>query len=230
MLGTIVAAIGTCGLYMQISLTREAVADTGAATVAMRQANLLQEADLRPWMDIVPIEASLFHRETTVFPDGTTTETVGAGTPSIVAKVAFTNVGKSPARNIFYKAGRLNGQRQEVGAPDIYEPNDERFFERVATKDGHPTTALMPGEKTYLSFGLALTDETMPVDERGHRPPSPGYAVFVTYQGIGIEGEGQTGKVLTFGREDNDPIDPAAPDLDGVKLRTTVVDRVRHLK
>jgi len=39
MIGTVVALLGTFGLYWQISLTRRAVADTSEATVAMREAN-----------------------------------------------------------------------------------------------------------------------------------------------------------------------------------------------
>lgn len=49
MIGTIVAAVGTLGLYWQIYLTRRAVEDTSEATDAMREANrLAREANDRP--------------------------------------------------------------------------------------------------------------------------------------------------------------------------------------
>lgn len=52
MIGTIVAAIGTVGLYWQIKLTREAVEDTGKATEAMQESNEIAKIAQRPWLTI----------------------------------------------------------------------------------------------------------------------------------------------------------------------------------
>lgn len=54
MLGTIVAAIGTFGLYWQIKLTRDAVQDTGKATKAMERQNELVAESQRPWLSFLP--------------------------------------------------------------------------------------------------------------------------------------------------------------------------------
>jgi len=62
MIGTIVAALGTAGLYWQISLTRKAVMDTAAATAAMREANqIARRASIsqeRAWLVIESIDSS----------------------------------------------------------------------------------------------------------------------------------------------------------------------------
>lgn len=63
MIGTLVAALGTAGLYWQIKLTREAVRDTGEATDAMRKANeiaeLTQRVQFRPYVAVTEISHSI---------------------------------------------------------------------------------------------------------------------------------------------------------------------------
>jgi hypothetical protein len=89
MIGTLVAAIGTIGLYWQIKLTREAVQDTGKATLAMERQNELTTNAQRPWL---AIEKARF-RISGFKPHDTLSITV-------VVNLSVRNVGASPAINV----------------------------------------------------------------------------------------------------------------------------------
>ncbi len=52
MIGTIVALLGSTGLYWQIHLSRKAVEETSLATKAMAKANEIAVAAQRPWLSI----------------------------------------------------------------------------------------------------------------------------------------------------------------------------------
>lgn len=223
-----IGVVGSSLLLWQIILTRQAVEDTSEATEAMREANRIQQTAIRPWIDLLPDTAEISHREVWWRDGKPVGSTIGAGDPSINATIKIKNVGKTPAYDIFWQSGRLRGQWQLVGEPDIHAPNDERFYGQVATQGGTRISALMPDESVTMRFVMSLDDASMSED----RPrAAPRYALFVTYRGDGINGQGQTGKVFMFRRADKERLDPAPGDnLDGIKVVLSTVDTARHLK
>jgi hypothetical protein len=142
MIGTIVAAIGTFGLYWQIRLTRRAVEDTGEATQAMRETNRIAAESHRPWLQIevrdVTMQALLFGDavKVIVYPD-----------------IAINNTGARPAINIrrsmklapvkeFSEAARsqfYSDHNEGIGAPvQLITPNGQRPLGLVESCDIAP--------------------------------------------------------------------------------------------
>lgn len=89
--GTVITAIGTVFLAIQIKLTREAVNETGLATQAMIRQNYLAEQSQRPWINInVDIN-----------------EAVLDGERNLVVIFRFENIGQTVARDILQVLGGL---------------------------------------------------------------------------------------------------------------------------
>jgi hypothetical protein len=80
MLGAVVAAVGTFGLYWQIVLTRRAVEDTGKATEAMWEANRITNNTQRAWLSlsIEPEKATTARGEDLYFRVNFIAENVGS--------------------------------------------------------------------------------------------------------------------------------------------------------
>lgn len=89
-LSVLITAVGTIFLYKQIVLTREAVQDTGKATIAMQEANEISrhalESQQRPVITLGPIDVNVEN-----FLKGSfTIENIGLGIARIIKCTAFT--------------------------------------------------------------------------------------------------------------------------------------------
>ena len=135
----VVTSIGTILLFMQITLTRKAVEDTGKATEAMREANALAQNAKRPWLKLeVAQDAELI---------GTWTgDTPFFHSIQIAAKI--TNFGESPAmfpvleatlftwdqgvkREVVESMLRKNAKETGIGREPIFRGETRRMGENT---------------------------------------------------------------------------------------------------
>jgi hypothetical protein len=124
--GSIVATIGTIGLYWQLILTRKAVLETGNATVAMQEANKIARDEQRPWlqMEIKATGVSDHGQQTMAAFD-----------------VTLKNIGATPAHRIAVRSIRI---KNSGGGPE--QPN--AFFDEAISENyaGYTSQSLMPGD------------------------------------------------------------------------------------
>lgn len=130
MVGTMVAAIGTYGLYRQIGLTRQAVEDTDRATKAMLEANRIAEAAQRPWVAISAEVVGIQVRENGYV---------------LFVDVTFENIGQSVAHGFW-------PQVKTFVASGDYKPSVRAVYDEWAMPKGTSTNVLMPGERFTSSY------------------------------------------------------------------------------
>lgn len=124
MAGTVVALLGTVGLYWQIHLTRKAVEDTGEATEAMREANEIARArnlaDLRPYVAIETVNIV----NLTAGPDYGYSNNPGQKMVRVEADVSLKNFGTSTATNVSlgFAARAFDGTADESCSFSYFNP------------------------------------------------------------------------------------------------------------
>lgn len=142
MFGTLVAALGTMGLYWQIVLTRKAVKDTTEATAAIQEANKIAQAEQRAWLIIEP--------------ELLTAECNGIAF-EINWKAHLKNIGKTVAEDIAYVADILFGSDDIIG--EISKMMDR--LEQEAKIPGD-IDALIPNESVWVGGRVGTKIRTMP--------------------------------------------------------------------
>lgn len=132
MLGTVVAAAGTLGLYWQIYLTRKAVEDTSYATAAMREANEISRSGIM-WSHRAWIAGCGFKLSS----NGTTAD----GSKRIFIQPRYKNISDTPANNAIL----------------LVRPSQETPHIELRRQDNHPTITIPPQHE----FGLRPFPFTM---------------------------------------------------------------------
>jgi len=204
MIGTLVAALGTLGLYWQIYLTRKAVEDTGQATKAMARQNELTEEAMRPWLEIDVDFDFMSEPPATV----------------VSVMVNARNIGKIPARNCNIDNVIVNGPGNPVAElrKRAREPLDPRGYR---------------SEMIVLPGGTSTDQELLffaPKDsERQHF--LPGFMIILSYElpdgeeartaaWFGFGPRGDNGRVTRFDWDDPPPADELFIDHRGYLLAT----------
>lgn len=139
--GTVVAMLGTAGLYYQIHLTRKAVQDTRKATEAMFEANQIAKAEQRPWVKIGLRKAVLFND---TFSDSTITshillENVGRSVATVTGIELRLYTKDDPAQNIAHVGIMPLDVANRSGAGSIL-PGGGITVKRVESIDAPPNT------------------------------------------------------------------------------------------
>ena len=149
-----------------------------------RRANQITLSEQRAWINIEVDEAKFTRQK--------------AGDLCIVCKIMIVNIGRSPAHNLYYQTQHLKGQWQVAEQPDIYAPGGRGFYEAViGDRRGIHVAALMPGEVTYVTAVNVVTDDTLS-EPLGESRLLPRYAIYATYETVGLDHLGEIGKVVTF--------------------------------
>jgi len=118
-ISTVVTALGTVFLAIQIDLTRKALKGTNNATDAMREANKIAKSHQRPWVTVaVKLISGIFYKEP-------------GGKAWLKTIVVVKNVGNTPAFNL-----RVNTRLQAWA--------DESFFKSHKMSRGTPVANLAP--------------------------------------------------------------------------------------
>lgn len=140
-----ITAAGTILIWRQVSLTREAVKDTGDATVAMVKANEIAAAAQRAWIDITPIF------DIRINSNGSVRFETGA---------KFKNIGKSVATKVESVARLRTGPMDQ-----IYEEYNDMFRRMIKSDSGY---SLIPGgEKSGGQIYGGFTGKTVKWNEDG---------------------------------------------------------------
>ena len=145
-----ITAIGTGFLLWQIILTRRAVEDTGHATDAMKQQNLLSMDAVRPWLRITPPTQAIMHR--VYRNDGSSYW----GSAAVEVKVK--NFGQSPA--IFPKVDMILVDSSQEHWKEYIRSN---FFKSMA-KQG------FPGPPIYPQDGYDMSQRQIFTPSNNHPP------------------------------------------------------------
>lgn len=134
MAGTLIAGLGTLGLYWQLILTRRAVQDTSVATEAMARQTLLTETSQRPWVkvDYEPDWLLLY-----------------ADNISLSGTVKLTNIGLTPAQNV-----RTSSTATLIGTEnrDIRDPNNRIPPSSIITHAILPSDTKFDQELTFFNW------------------------------------------------------------------------------
>ena len=141
MIGTIVAAIGTIGLYWQIRLTRQAVEDTSEASEAMATQNTLTAEEQRAWVSIEAQITAIKAKERYVEIDYT---------------VTYKNIGKTIATGVItHFCHDFWGDDPAHGVRMRYDTWSKSTLPQQAT-------ALIPGEEIELPGSHTISHDTIP--------------------------------------------------------------------
>lgn len=136
---SLVTLIGTILIWQQVSLTRQAVEDTGNATDAMIESNSIAKETQRPWVVVSGVEYTGFNG---VSPEG---QQVGNGR---IIRIIFKNSGLSPA-----VIRQVN--RQYVIVP--FEHNSNIDFPTISDEGGNIIGICGPGTGV-MTDGILLDD------------------------------------------------------------------------
>lgn len=201
---------------------------------ATRHANRITLAGQRPWLNFELSQVRMLHEASVTYDIfGEATRSADPEIPPVIHfQYKLVNTGNSPAYDIDWRSTSLKGEWQVDGEPDIYAPNDARYFERVVpARKSIFIKSLMPGETAEMHAYLPITTETMSTPDLGAGVRLlPRYASFATYQGSGIERRGETGKVFTFHVDDPGNFVPNdGTDHNKRKVEVSIALRATHV-
>ncbi|PKP91946.1 MAG: hypothetical protein CVT77_10505 [Alphaproteobacteria bacterium HGW-Alphaproteobacteria-16] len=173
--GVVTTMIGTCFLLWQISLTREALEDTGKATVAMVRQNELTEKVQRPWLDFdVSVSEPRFSGQYFSFS----------------LKIEIHNIGKTPAIDV----GFFHSKHQLFSVNGDKE--NDTLFAKIPRVTGN--TCILPNGKHIIKLSLSLNEKDWIIPDFGpsletESSISPYHCVVVYYRWDGEEVFHRTG-------------------------------------
>lgn len=164
-LSVLITAVGTIFLYKQIVLTREAVEDTGKATVAMNRQNEIAEAAQRPWLD-AKIEMVGIAK--------------GSSGYVLCMKIFVENVGNTPANQLRYDIDGWFFENWDDEKLGINEENPIKKHVRVLAQKIIATLQQKPLDGlTVFPRSTVTVNIEREVYARDHKLKRPGQAWLV---------------------------------------------------
>lgn len=194
---TVITSAGTFLIWRQVKLTREAVEDTGKATMAMERQNDLTEIAQRPWLKI---EATVSHVERTV------------SSFTVRCDITVTNVGKTVAQNCAVRTALMWYEGTPRGDAKIRDTRDEADKAVMGfLPEGRQAYPLLPGESVTVS-SQHLTGGVLKGEINDNGEERLYFVVFAAarYQIPGQEIVRETDRAFCFtytatGKDRNDP-------------------------
>lgn len=140
----VITTVGTIFLYKQITLTREAVEDTSAATEAMHEANEIAKVALQQSKEMTGVQSRAY-----VIVEQVVFDLRGHPENTMQVMVHFKNVGQTPALETL----------QKVKGAVLHYKDPETDLKPVEDDDPPNPGTLAPGQPTTVGFKINVGDE-----------------------------------------------------------------------